>query len=96
MIKLLEHQINSINNTINQNFISGIHCHATGSGKTIIAGNIVLEYNKRNKNNNVIWFTERKSILIEKLVKQNLKKNISELWNKFEIIEFAYNKIKIG
>ena len=63
MINLYKHQLQSINNTINQNFNSGIHCHATGSGKTIIAGNIVLEYNKKHKDDNIIWFTERKSIL---------------------------------
>ena len=76
MIKLLEHQKQSINNTIsiNQNFKTGIHCHATGSGKTIIAGNIVKEYNKLNPKNNIIWFTEKKSILIDTFVKKNLKK----------------------
>ena len=94
MIKLLEHQKQSINNTINQNFKTGIHCHATGSGKTIIAGNIVKEYNKLNPKNNIIWFTEKKSILIDTFVKKNLKKNIPELWNIFKIIEFAENKNK--
>ena len=93
-MKLYDHQTYSINNSINQDFISGIHCHATGSGKTIIAGNIVLEYNKKYENNNVLWFTERKSILIDSFVHKNLKKKIPELWDKFKILEFAQNKNK--
>ena len=42
----------------------------------------------------MIWFTERKSILIDIFVNENLKKNIPELWNNFHIIEFVENKYK--
>ena len=53
---LKNHQINSINNIIKNNFNSGLHFHATGTGKSIIAKEIILEYLKINNNVKILIF----------------------------------------
>ena len=64
MIELRQHQQNAINTTINNNFESGVHFHATGTGKSIIALNILEEYLKKyNQNSWIWWICEQKSIL---------------------------------
>ena len=64
---LRQHQEISIKKTIDNNYESGVHFHATGTGKSWIALEIILEYNKRYPSNNIIWLCEQKSILIEQL-----------------------------
>ena len=49
--------------TLDNNFESGVHFHATGTGKSLIALNILIEYNKKYPNRNIIWVCEQKSIL---------------------------------
>ena len=53
---LKNHQINAINNNIKNNFNSGLHFHATGTGKSIIAKEIILEYLKINNNVKILIF----------------------------------------
>ena len=55
MNKLRDNQINAINISINNDFDSGIHFHATGTGKSWIAMNIINEYNIRYPKNNILW-----------------------------------------
>ena len=61
--KLRQHQIESLQKTLDNNFESGVHFHATGTGKSLIALNILIEYNKKYPNRNIIWVCEQKSIL---------------------------------
>ena len=56
---LRNNQIDAINISINNNFKSGIHFHATGTGKSRISHNIVLEFEKKNKNNLDLIFDEK-------------------------------------
>ena len=37
MNKLRQHQIESLQKTLDNNFESGVHFHATGTGKSLIA-----------------------------------------------------------
>ena len=57
-MKLWSHQRDQIKPL--SNFKTGIHCHATGAGKTITTINIIIEFNKRYNNKSILWFTEKK------------------------------------
>ena len=39
----------------NNDFSSGVHFHATGTGKSWIALELILEYNKKYENRNILW-----------------------------------------
>ena len=56
------------------NFSSGIHFHATGTGKSWIALELILEYNRAFPTSNILWLCEQKSILIEQFDSNTLKK----------------------
>jgi superfamily II DNA or RNA helicase len=75
-------QSNALNETMNQLYKNsagvnipktGIHCQATGAGKTFIGLNIikrVCDVNNYNKEITIIWFTERKCILMDNFYKK--------------------------
>ena len=62
---LRANQRKAINNSIENDFSSGVHFHATGTGKSWIALELILEYNKRYPNHQILWLCEQKSILIK-------------------------------
>ena len=101
---LRENQILAINRSINNNFDSGIHYHATGTGKSIIALEIINEYNKKYPKNNIMWICEKKSILIEQFSSKSLnRKGYSYIKKIYNILNFTerkqqdwYNSINIG
>ena len=105
--KWKDNQINAINKTmdsINNNKFgfkvpsSGIHCQATGTGKTFISMNIVHETcsaNNFDKEMTIIWFTERKSILMNNFYQLDHdnnyvpnKKNYNK-WKCWDIIDMS-------
>jgi len=53
MSELRFNQINAIETSIRNDFTSGVHFHATGTGKSWIAMNLVAEYNKIYNNHNI-------------------------------------------
>ena len=46
---LNKNQINAIDTSINNDFQSGIHFHATGTGKSWIALELILAFNNKYK-----------------------------------------------
>ena len=62
---LRPHQIQAVQHSIENDFESGVHFHATGTGKSWIAMNIIRDYNIKYPKNNIVWICEKKSILIE-------------------------------
>ena len=62
-ICLRKHQQDAILTTIENNFESGVHSHATGTGKSLIGLYILKEYVIKNNNNNIWWICEQKSVL---------------------------------
>ena len=84
MYHLRKHQIESVQKTLNNNFESGVHFHATGTGKSLVALNILVEYNKKYPDRNIIWLCEQKNILydlfnndiINHLILNNISKSI--------------------
>ena len=72
IINLRENQINAVQVSLNNDFQSGIHFHATGTGKSWIAMNIINQFNIKYPTNNIMWICEKKSILIEQFSKKNI------------------------
>ena len=93
-----ENQLDAINETLkicksNGTYIlpdfNCIHCQATGSGKTIIGLkliNEIVKLNNYNSNLTVIWFTERKSIMVDLFFKKSIqkKKQYSNISDKYD------------
>ena len=87
MDNLKKNQIDAVNVSINNDFESGIHFHATGTGKSWIAMNIINEYNNKYPLNNIIWLCEKKSILIEQFDLNTIKdRNFEFIIDKFNIL----------
>ena len=77
----------------NNDFSSGVHFHATGTGKSWIALELILEYNKKYENRNILWLCEQKSILIEQFHRSTLKeKGYDVVLKKFLVIDYTENK----
>ncbi len=94
-MRLRENQLRAVNTTTNNNFKSGVHFHATGTGKSWISLEIILNYNNKYNNRNIIWMCEQKSILIEQFNKKTLKeKGYLNIYNKFMIVNYTENKNK--
>ena len=83
----------AIDKTNINNFDSGIHFHATGTGKSWIAMNILKEFNKRFPTKNVIWICEKKSILIEQFDKQTISsRDFNDIMRQFLVLNYTTNK----
>jgi len=92
---LRTNQKNAVEISLENNFKSGVHFHATGTGKSWIAMNIIAKYNEINNEHNIMWICERKSILIEQFESKNIKdRNFSNIIKKFNILNFSKIKIK--
>lgn len=92
-IKLRKHQLEAIDITKNKNFSSGVHYHATGTGKSWIALQLILEYQKINPKCTILWICEQKSILNEQFSKAKLKeKGYENIFNTFLIHNYSINK----
>ena len=92
---LRKNQINAIETSINNNFESGVHFHATGTGKSWIALELLLQFNKQNKHSNVLWLCEQKSVLKEQFNKKVIQeKGYSDIFKQFLIIDYTTRKEK--
>ena len=90
---LRKNQIEAISTSKNNDFSSGIHYHATGTGKSWIAMNILKEYNLKYPKHNVIWLCERKDILNQQFSRDTIKeRNFNNILKNF--IVFDYSVIK--
>ena len=93
MNNLFENQKKAIKISINNNFESGVHFHATGTGKSWISLQLILEFNKKNKNSNIIWLCEQKSILIEQFNNDIIKlKGFEIIYDIFNILNYTIKK----
>ena len=86
-------QRNAIDVSLSNNFKSGVHFHATGTGKSWIALELLLKYNNLYNKKNILWLCEQKSILIEQFNNNSIKeKGYSEIYKKFIIINYTEKK----
>ena len=87
---LRPNQQNAINISRENDFISGIHYHATGTGKSWIAMYIVEAFNNKYPNKNVLWICERKDILLQQFSSSIIKeRGFDSILKKFTIIDYV-------
>ena len=90
---LRNNQKRAIDTSIANDFKSGVHFHATGTGKSWIALELILQFNEKYKNKNVLWMCEQKSILIEQFSSKLLKeRGYEDVFKKFHILNFSSHK----
>ena len=90
---LRKNQSVAVKNSILNEFESGVHFHATGTGKSWISLEILIQYNNKFNNRNVLWLCEQKSILIEQFKKEKIIENgYGIIYKKFNIINYAKDK----
>lgn len=93
-MSLRNNQINAIDVSLENDFESGIHFHATGTGKSWIGIKIIEVFNEKYPKNNIMWICEKKSILIEQFNKNNIKeRNFTNIIQKFNILNFSEFKL---
>ena len=92
---LRKNQIEAIENSIKNDFESGVHFQATGSGKSRIALEIILKFNEKNPRKNILWLCEKKSILISQFERKKIYEiGYDELYKKFIILNYSKDKRK--
>ncbi len=90
---LRQNQITAIQTSIDNDFQSGIHYHATGTGKSWIAMYLVEQYYKKNPKNNIIWICEQKSILIEQFQQSTMKeRGFQSILKPFNVLNYSEYK----
>ena len=93
MFELRQNQINAINISKENDFKSGIHYHATGTGKSWIAMYVLKEFNLKYPNKNVLWICERKDILEQQFSKETINnRGFKEIIKKYNVCDFVNNK----
>jgi ERCC4-related helicase len=91
MNQLRPHQENAIQVSIQNDFQSGVHFHATGTGKSWIALQLVLEFQKKFSSCNILWICEQKNILIEQF-SQLRDRGFASIPQKFLILNYSQKK----
>lgn len=89
-MSLHKNQEQAVQVSIKNDFESGVHFHATGTGKSWIALELILAFNQKYKKTNILWICERKSILIEQFSSKKLKENgYDSIFKEFHILNFS-------
>ena len=86
-------QNHAIQVSLQNNFASGVHSHATGTGKSWIALQLALLYQRAYPTHNILWICEQKSILLEQFNRTVIKeKGFAELYRRFMIHDYSSEK----
>ena len=92
-MNLRKNQLLAIKSSVENDFQSGVHFHATGTGKSWIALEIILKFIEKYPKSNIVWLCEQKSILVEQFNKKTIKEKGYELiYKKFLVIDYTVNK----
>ena len=70
---LRSNQVQAISVSVENNFESGVHFQATGTGKSWIALHLAIQFQKVNPMCNILWLCEQKSILSDQFNRSVLK-----------------------
>lgn len=91
MITLRKNQEEAVAVSLNNNFQSGTHFHATGSGKTIIALEIIKRFNDTYPKKNILWLCEFKHIISQTFLKEKNPYHL-DLKKRFLILDYTQHK----
>jgi superfamily II DNA or RNA helicase len=96
MLNLLRtNQIKAIESSVENDFETGVHFHATGSGKSWISMCLIDLFHEKYPTHNIMWICEKKSILIEQFNNNNIKdRNFHSILKKFHLLNYAEIKQK--
>ena len=90
---LRKNQVLAIETSKQNDFSNGIHYHATGTGKSWIAMNILKEYNIKYPKHNILWLCERKDVLSQQFNKETVNdRNFNDILSKFVKFDFSLHK----
>ena len=91
--QLRSNQKNAIQTSIDNDFTTGIHYHATGTGKSWIAMYILLKFYKKYPKSNVLWICERKDILTQQFSKNVIReRGFKQILDKYNVLDFVQKK----
>lgn len=86
-------QTAAVEASVKSNFSSGIHAHATGTGKSWIALDIVRKFSEANPASHVMWLCEQKSILTEQFNRSVItERGFGDIFKRFMVIDHAQYK----
>jgi len=91
---LRENQKTAIQTSIDNGFASGVHFHATGTGKSWIALELLSEFQQRAGHAcNILWICEQKSILVDQFDATTLaEKGYGHIVRKFLVFDLSREK----
>ena len=86
-------QRKAVDASLQNDFESCVHFHATGTGKSWIALQLLSEFHQRYPQSNVMWICEQKSILTEQFDKDVLvSKGYHDTVKQFLVLDYTQNK----
>lgn len=92
-LQLRANQIEALDISKNNDYISGIHYHATGTGKSWIAMHLISDFNKKYPDKNILWICERKDILLQQFSPEIIRlRSFDKILQKFNMLEFVKKK----
>ena len=92
-IKLRPNQIKALDVSNQNDFTSGIHYHATGTGKSWIAMYLLRDFNRCYPQSNVVWICERKNILTHQFSQTILlERGFQKILDSYQVIELVNSK----
>ena len=92
-MELRNNQKEAIKTSISNDFSSGIHFHATGTGKSWTAMLILKEFHQQYPKKNILWICEKKDILTHQFSKEILKtRGFQKIIQQFNLLDFVNNK----
>ena len=94
MLSLRKNQQVAVQLTVDEDFKSGVHQHATGAGKSVIALECLKQFYARYPTHNVMWICEQKSILIDQFDRDVLRaKGYHETLKQYLVLDYSSFKL---
>ena len=91
--QLRKHQTLAIQTSRENDFESGIHYHATGTGKSWVAMYLLREFYQKYPQSNVVWICERKNILTHQFSNSILEeRGFKQILDSYRVIELVETK----
>jgi superfamily II DNA or RNA helicase len=91
---MYSNQRQALDASIRENFASGVHAHATGTGKSLIALELIGAFVDRSSHAvNILWICEQKSILQEQFATNTIRtKGHADTLKRFIVHDFSTAK----